>query len=259
MTGQDDGITEGFLLRYDNSIGDVYFDQVYDGLATTVPAIRFRTKTNGTPVEAAYFRADGGLQLQKTMRTTNQIISSIAIGTAPISVTSTTECTNLNAARLQGYSATTLPYLRGDVNVYATSTDGVGRFYFSNNGYTVINGNNTIYFQIGQQNRGTNNDGYWNFAGNGVTKTDYRVNVEGASGLSVNATEALSSGQKTTVLRATGDKQWIDSYGVFKRNRQTVAEDITVGATDNCMSAGPITINNGTTITITNGGSWSIV
>ena len=25
------------------------------------------------------------------------------------------------------------------------STDGVGRFYFSNNGYTVINGNNTIY------------------------------------------------------------------------------------------------------------------
>ena len=193
------------------------------------------------------------------MRTTNQIISSIAIGTAPISVTSTTECTNLNAARLQGYSATTLPYLRGDVNVYATSTDGVGRFYFSNNGYTVINGNNTIYFQIGQQNRGTNNDGYWNFAGNGVTKTDYRVNVEGASGLSINATEALSSGQKETVLRATGDKQWIDTYGVFKRNRQTVAENVTVAATDNCMSAGPITINNGTTVTITNGGSWSIV
>ena len=189
----------------------------------------------------------------------DRIISSIAIGTAPISVTSTTECTNLNAARLQGYSATTLPYLRGDVNVYATSTDGVGRFYFSNNGYTVINGNNTIYFQIGQQNRGTNNDGYWNFAGNGVVKSDYRVNVEGASGLSVNATEALSSGQKTTVLRATGDKQWIDTYGVFKRNRQTVAENVTVAATDNCMSAGPITINNGNTITISNGGSWSIV
>ena len=69
----------------------------------------------------------------------------------------------------------------------------------------------------------------------------------------------LSSGQKTTVLRATGDKQWIDSYGVFKRNRQTVAENITVAATDNCMSAGPITINNGTTITIADGGSWSVV
>jgi hypothetical protein len=199
------------------------------------------------------------LQLQKTLRTTSQISSSVATGTAPISVTSTTECTNLNAARLQGYSASNLPYLRGDVNVYASSTDGVGRFYFANNSYTVINGNNTIFFQIGQQNRGTNNDGYWNFAGNGVTKSDYRVNVEGASGLSINATEALSSGQKSTVLRATGDKQWIDSYGVFKRNRQTVDEDITVGATDNCMSAGPITINNGTTITITNGGSWSIV
>ena len=259
MTGQNNSTGEGFLLRYDNSVGDVYFDQIYDGLATSSAAIRFRTKTNGTPVEAAYFRADGGLQLQKTLRTNSQISSSIATGTAPIAVTSTTECTNLNAARLQGYSASNLPYLRGDVNVYASSTDGVGRFYFANNSYTVINGNNTIFFQIGQQNRGTNNDGYWNFAGNGVTKSDYRVNVEGASGLSINATEALSSGQKSTVLRATGDKQWIDSYGVFKRNRQTVDEDITVGATDNCMSAGPITINNGTTITITNGGSWSIV
>ena len=61
------------------------------------------------------------------------------------------------------------------------------------------------------------------------------------------------------MLRASGDKQWIDTYGVFKRNRQTVAESITVGSTDNCMSAGPITINNGTTITISNGGNWSIV
>ena len=238
---------------------NVNIGRTSDNYATSAAAIRFRTKTNGTPVEAAYFRADGGLQLQKTLRTNSQISSSVATGTAPISVTSTTECTNLNAARLQGYSATNLPYLRGDVNVYASSTDGVGRFYFANNSYTVINGNNTIFFQIGQQNRGTNNDGYWNFDGGGTVKSDYRVNVEGASGLSINATEALSSGQKSTVLRATGDKQWIDSYGVFKRNRQTVAEDITVGATDNCMSAGPITINNGTTVTITNGGSWSIV
>ena len=102
-------------------------------------------------------------------------------------------------------------------------------------------------------------NGLWNFHGDSSEQTTYRVNVRGASGVNLDATESLSSGQKTTVLRAGGDKQWIDTYGVFKRNRQTVAENITVGSTDNCMSAGPITINNGTTITISNGGNWSIV
>ena len=85
------------------------------------------------------------------------------------------------------------------------------------------------------------------------------MSVRGNSGLNLDATESLSSGQKTTVLRAGGDKQWIDTYGVFKRNRQTVAESITVSGSDNCVSAGPITINNGNTITISNGGNWSIV
>ena len=60
-------------------------------------------------------------------------------------------------------------------------------------------------------------------------------------------------------MRATGDKQWIDSYGVMKRNRNTIAENINVNNGDNCMTAGPIQINNGSTITINNGGSWSIV
>ena len=102
-------------------------------------------------------------------------------------------------------------------------------------------------------------NGRWAFHGNGDTQNDYRLQIQGDNGLNINATESLSSGQKTTVLRASGDKQYIDTYGVFKRNRQTVAESITVAASDNCMSAGPITINNGTTITISSGGTWSIV
>jgi len=52
---------------------------------------------------------------------------------------------------------------------------------------------------------------------------------------------------------------WIDTYGIFKRNRNTVAENVIVANGDNCMSAGPITIANGTTVTINSGGYWSIV
>ena len=95
--------------------------------------------------------------------------------------------------------------------------------------------------------------------GSNSIQTTYRVQVTGDSGLNINASESLSSGQKTTVLRASGDKQWIDTYGVFKRNRTSVAENVNVNNGDNCMSAGPITINNGTSITVNTGGSWSIV
>ena len=101
--------------------------------------------------------------------------------------------------------------------------------------------------------------GLWNFHGDASEQTSYRVSVRGNSGLNLDATESLSSGQKSTVLRASGDKQYIDTYGVFKRNRKTVAESITVANGDACTSGGDITINSGATVTISSGGSWSIV
>ena len=137
---------------------------------------------------------------------------------------------------------------------------GKRRFYFQNNSYTAISGEDDIYFQIGSVSKGRmGGDGRWNFHGDSSEQTTYRVNVRGSNGLNVEATEALSSGQKSTVLRAGGDKQYIDSYGIFKRNRTTVSEDIQVNNGDNCMSAGPITINNGNTVIVNSGGTWSIV
>ena len=260
FTGQANGTSEGFLMRYDNSVGDFYFDQVWTGLGDAAAAMRFRVDTDGTPIQSFYVRGDGGLTVQETLRTEKQLSSSVATGTAPISVSSTTVCPNLNADLLDGYSALSLPYLQGLVNTNINSTDGVRRFYFSNNSWTVLNGNDTIYFQVGTTNvTNVNSSGYWNFAGDGNTQSTYRASFEGASGINLYASEGLSSGQKSTVLRAGGDKQWIDSHGVFKRNRNTVGENIQVNNGDNCMSAGPITINNGVTVTVNTGGSWSVV
>ena len=60
-------------------------------------------------------------------------------------------------------------------------------------------------------------------------------------------------------LYVNGDAQWIDSYGVFKANRNTIAENVTIPANTNCMTAGPITILDGNVVTISNGSSWSVV
>ena len=42
-------------------------------------------------------------------------------------------------------------------------------------------------------------------------------------------------------------------------NAQSIAEDITVGSTQNAYSAGPITIDSTYTVTVDSGGTWVIV
>ena len=76
------------------------------------------------------------------------------------------------------------------------------------------------------------------------------VNFEGSS---------FTNSANTNVLYVNGDRQYIDTYGVFKTNRNTVAENITIPSGTNAMSAGPITINSGTVITINSGAAWSVV
>ena len=58
-------------------------------------------------------------------------------------------------------------------------------------------------------------------------------------------------------IAANGDKQWVDTYGVIKTNRTTIAEDVTIPADTNGLSAGPIEIADG--FTVTQLGEWTIV
>ena len=44
--------TEGFRIEYKNQVGDTYLDNIWDGGVDANPAIRFRTKTNGTAINA---------------------------------------------------------------------------------------------------------------------------------------------------------------------------------------------------------------
>ena len=59
------------------------------------------------------------------------------------------------------------------------------------------------------------------------------------------------------VITANGDKQWIDTYGIIKTNRDKISEDITVPSGTNGLSSGPITISSGYTVTVN--GEWAIV
>ena len=60
-----------------------------------------------------------------------------------------------------------------------------------------------------------------------------------------------------STLTANGDKQWVDSYGVIKTNRTTIAENVTIPSGTNGISAGEIVIAD--TYEVTVNGEWVIV
>ena len=81
--------------------------------------------------------------------------------------------------------------------------------------------------------------------------------------------QLLALGSADQVLKSDGsDISWGDAAAgatgagsdkIFWENGQTVTQNYTITNNYNAMSAGPITINNGVTVTIGDGETWTIV
>jgi hypothetical protein len=86
------------------------------------------------------------------------------------------------------------------------------------------------------------------------------MQIKGDNGLDIDSDSVgLSGGQRSVVLRADGSKQWVDRYGIIKRNNQSISESITINNGDSCASYGPLTVSSGYTISIASGGAWVIL
>ena len=114
---------------------------------------------------------------------------------------------------------------------------------------------NNAEFVTSRWTEATNNADIYRLSRVGINKIDptFTLHIDG----SVNIEGSTDAGNR--VLYANGEKQWLDKWGVFKANRNFVQEDVTIPANTNCVTAGPITINNGVTVTINSGGNWAIV
>ena len=221
--------------------------------------VTFYRRDNGTDTRVMKYRYN-----DSTVHFFGQIRSRLAQGSAPFQVDSNTVVSNLNADLLDGYQASNLPYLSNVVNTWISDNGGQQRFFFSNNSHTYFKTGDQFFFRNDGDYSITSvsDGGQWHFhepSGNN-TQTSYRVQVSGDNGLNIDSDSVgLSSGQRSVVLRANGDKTWIDTYGIIKRNRQSISESITINNGDSCFTAGPLTVNNGYTIQIASGGSWVII
>lgn len=135
-----------------------------------------------------------------------------------------------------------------------------------------INGSvfqNNSEFVTSRWTQATNNTDIYRLSkvGIGVADPTYTLQIGGSGNTGVNiggtnfgsTTAGASNNQNNSVLYANTDRQWLDTYGIFKTNRNAVAENVTIPSNTNAVSTGPITINNGVTVTILTNGTWRIV
>ena len=63
----------------------------------------------------------------------------------------------------------------------------------------------------------------------------------------------------TGTLKANGQEQWIDQYGVVKVSSATINENLTISSGLNAFSFGPIGVGTNNIVTIQNGATWVIL
>lgn len=73
-----------------------------------------------------------------------------------------------------------------------------------------------------------------------------------------------NSGTGVTYTYSSADSAWIVTSGSqisrnFYENDKTLTSNYTITTGKNAMSAGPITINSGVTVTVPSGSVWTIV
>jgi len=93
------------------------------------------------------------------------------------------------------------------------------------------------------------------------TATSTNIYPLSASTTSGTALTVYTSNAKFLYKPSTGELQsiaMVSSNGITV-NANTVAADYTIAATNNGMSAGPVTVNSGITVTVSSGSTWVVV
>jgi hypothetical protein len=89
---------------------------------------------------------------------------------------------------------------------------------------------------------------------------DVRVGLSGSLGYVGSFTNhnlgLFTNNTERVRITTSGD---LINNGVFYYNGRTISASVTLSATSNAMSVGPLTINDGVVVTVPDGGSWSVL
>jgi len=143
----------------------------------------------------------------------------------------------------------------GIAELSATGTASNTTFLRGDNSWVVPTDTNTVYTHPNHSGEVTSTaDGATVITDNIVDEANLKVSNAPTNGYVLTA-QSGNTGGLTWAEAGGGPSLGTDS--IIRTNAQTISENITIGSTTNGMSAGPITIADGYTVTVN--GNWSIV
>jgi hypothetical protein len=228
---------------------------------------------DGTPIGAS----SASTGAFTTVSATGQVTSTVTTGTAPLVIASTTKVNNLNVDLLDGgdwATPGTIGSGTANTGAFTTLTASADSSFTSTGAVqlskgttaqrpTAVSGKLRFNTDTGEF-EGYNGTAWASVGGAAlVNDTSTATNLYPLFATATSGTAATlnTSNAKLLYKPSTGEFQsseLVAGNGLFV-NSQTVSADYTVPSGSNAMSAGPVTVNSGITVTVSSGSVWTVI
>lgn len=144
--------------------------------------------------------------------------------------------------------------VKSSTTTTGTGTITLGAAAIGFQAFSVIGGGNTTYYTITDTVNGTWEVGIGTYTASGTTLSRDTVLESSNSGSLVN----FAAGSKDVFVAYPAERAVIGGMG-YVENSATISQSSTINAGNNAISAGPVTINSGITVTVPSGSRWVVV
>ena len=144
--------------------------------------------------------------------------------------------------------------VKSSTTTTGTGTITLGAAAIGFQAFSVIGDGNTTYYTITDTVNGTWEVGIGTYTASGTTLSRDTVLESSNAGSLVN----FAAGSKDVFVAYPAERAVIGGMG-YVENSATISQSSTINAGNNAISAGPVTINSGITVTVPSGSRWVVV